>query len=521
VYLFFWSVLPAWPVHAVPVIKDLIVKESPWVDVRAFMDGLAGRPTQAAWNAAQTTTELSEVFAAAIASMTDSGGELRLPPGVLFIDNTVRISKHGIRIKGSPEYGTKVLFIPTADNVIAFDFYHDPVTGAQGTQRVGMEDVWIYSTDTSRGGKIGIRLYSVTSGHFTRVKVHPMNSIDNTSEALRLMGHDLTTFTECHFNGDIGMHIMNAPYWAESNYDLDHFVFRDTMFSAMNYTQTGPTPNPIILVDSPVIMSRVWFDGGNWNMGKHGFYWVSDSVNTSLHLKFNNIYREQNTDSDGWGMYIDAYVQNVTYENVNFAGSAGNGYYLRKVYSPTIINGFGGAASTIGYDIDNTVISFQTINTYLPQSQTLNRSADQVVVQSYGTRGSHPKNVFIDNNTPFIENNGVYWMRYKQESMDNNTSYQIPFFANQPELARVIVTAKAATVDTQLYICEFLYGRGGSTEVVRLVNDNTGVCAATNETGGTDGKISLDVAAGNFIVNLVNKIGATLTNVFITVEGML
>jgi hypothetical protein len=105
--------------------------------------------------------------------------------------------------------------------------------------------------------------------------------------------------------------------------------------------------------------------------------------------------------------------------------------------------------------------------------------------------------------------------------MDNNTSYQIPFFANQLELARVIVTAKAATVDTQLYICEFLYGRGGSTEVVRLVNDNTGVCAATNETGGTDGKISLDVAAGNFIVNLVNKIGATLTNVFITVEGML
>ena len=42
-YIYILSTLPAYPVHAVMVIKDLIVKESPWVDVRAYgakVDGL-------------------------------------------------------------------------------------------------------------------------------------------------------------------------------------------------------------------------------------------------------------------------------------------------------------------------------------------------------------------------------------------------------------------------------------------------------------------------------------------------
>ena len=287
----------------------------------------------------------------------------------------------------------------------------------------------------------------------------------------------------------------------------------------MNYTQTAPSPRPIILVDNPVIMSRIWFDGGNWNMGSHGFYWQSDSVNTSLHIRFNNIYREQNTDAGGWGIYMDAYVQNVTFENVNPTGSAGNGYYFRSVFNPTIINGFHGIAGTIGYDVDNTVRHFQSINSYFTQTSTSNKSPDQTLLYAYGTHGSGPSNFYIESNTPIIQNNGVYWMRYNPGSMDNNTSYNIPFFVNSLELARISVTAMTGAVANQLYQCEFLYGRSSGTEVVRLVNDNAAVCAATNETGGTDGKISLDVAAGNFIVNLVNKIGATLTNVFITAEG--
>lgn len=60
-YLFFWTSLPALPVHAVTVIKDLIVKESPWVDVRAFMDGTGGRPTLAAWEADQANGEFPTV----------------------------------------------------------------------------------------------------------------------------------------------------------------------------------------------------------------------------------------------------------------------------------------------------------------------------------------------------------------------------------------------------------------------------------------------------------------------------
>lgn len=51
-------------VSSSPTFNDIITK-GPWVDVRAYMDGQAGRPTVAQWQAAQATTDLTGVVSAA------------------------------------------------------------------------------------------------------------------------------------------------------------------------------------------------------------------------------------------------------------------------------------------------------------------------------------------------------------------------------------------------------------------------------------------------------------------------
>jgi hypothetical protein len=265
-------------------------------------------------------------------------------------------------------------------------------------------------------------------------------------------------------------------------------------------------------------MSRIWFNGGNWNMGKDGFRWESASVPTSMHIKFNNIYREQNTDVNGWGFYIDAHVQNISWDQVS-TGSTGKGWYLRRNLQPTLLNSWHNVASVVGFDIDNTVRHFKTINTYFQQTATFNTTG-MTMFYGYGSTGSKYQSQFWDRDeTYYQESNGVFWTHHKPGSMDNNTTFRVPVIP-QYELARINVTAMTGAVANQLYQCDFLYGRSSGTEVVRLVNDNASVCAATNETGGTDGKISVDIAAGNQNVYLVNKIGSTLTNVFVTVEGI-
>jgi len=60
-------------------ISDLITK-SPWVDVRAFMDGVAGRPTYATWYSNQATTDVATVLSA---FFTASLGKMMvMPPGI-------------------------------------------------------------------------------------------------------------------------------------------------------------------------------------------------------------------------------------------------------------------------------------------------------------------------------------------------------------------------------------------------------------------------------------------------------
>lgn len=69
----------------------------PWVDVRAFMDGIAGRPTHATWNAYQATTEVGAVITAAIAA-TPTNGTLVFPPGTYAYVTSPNFAVTGLKI---------------------------------------------------------------------------------------------------------------------------------------------------------------------------------------------------------------------------------------------------------------------------------------------------------------------------------------------------------------------------------------------------------------------------------------
>ena len=131
-YLFFWTILPVWPVHAVPVIKDLIVKESPWVDVRA---GFSGADDGIKWNNAR-------------ASIPANGGTIFVPPGSYNLttpftyggqNNVVLYLSPGVTLSGS------ALPSPTGNNAI-IDLRRD-----QSTTIKIIADTWAMS-----GGAIQI-----------------------------------------------------------------------------------------------------------------------------------------------------------------------------------------------------------------------------------------------------------------------------------------------------------------------------------------------------------------------------
>ena len=72
-----------------------VITKGPWVDVRAFMDGLSGRPTYATWYANQATTDVTTVIQTVLNSVDHTitgGSEIRLPNGIFLITSTLTMS---------------------------------------------------------------------------------------------------------------------------------------------------------------------------------------------------------------------------------------------------------------------------------------------------------------------------------------------------------------------------------------------------------------------------------------------
>jgi hypothetical protein len=100
-----------------------IITKSPWVDVRSFMDGVAGRPTYATWYANQATTDVTASLLAAIAAVPTTptggnGGIVLLPFGNFKITSAITVPVYvDIIGHGSTRYeGSTIICSP--DNTI-------------------------------------------------------------------------------------------------------------------------------------------------------------------------------------------------------------------------------------------------------------------------------------------------------------------------------------------------------------------------------------------------------------------
>jgi len=489
-----------------------IVTKGPRVDVRSFMDGVSGRPTQAQWEASPTTVDTSVVFQAAHDYLPATGGEIFAPGADYFWDNGVVVWKWGVVLSGEPGYSTVIDFRPTADNVAAISF-NDGGTSIYGSARTGMRDIWIKSTTTTASGKIGLHLRGITDGYFLRVKVHSMNSDDESSEALRIEGHELTTFDGCHFNGDMGMHIMANPYY--SSYSMDHFAFLNTNFSSMPLNQVGATQKAVILADPTVRILRSRFVNNNWNRGIHGFYWSQDNATkagTSLGLTFQNVYWEQSTEPTGWFFYMNAYIQGVDFINL-FGGSEGNGYYMRSVVRPTFLNTLWtrAGAGAVAIDVDNTVSHMTFVNTQWDQLSTYNVTGAGRMVEgdAYGGQGqSLPANAYYsaDINTnygPYSRSGDYSYSSNQAFQLDNGATVDVRLSATGVNSAAKYEVFATKTADRTTI-------EGGTI----ISTTNGGVALLDNTanftTTPTAGKLSLALSAG-VTMTITNNLGYAIT----------
>lgn len=100
--------------------NDIITK-SPQVDVRAFMDGLSGRPTLAQWQADNTVDVTAALQAAANAVL--EGGTLLVPFGTysyssLIISTSITIAGVGWRNQSKENFGNAGYFTTTTGSVL-------------------------------------------------------------------------------------------------------------------------------------------------------------------------------------------------------------------------------------------------------------------------------------------------------------------------------------------------------------------------------------------------------------------
>lgn len=144
--LFFWSILPALPGWAAaPVVGDLVVKESPWIDVRAH------------GAVCDNVTDDSAAVAAATTAALVAGAELRFPAGWCYMasqwvlssdNNTVRMKPLKIVGAGSDHVGVGNMNEPTGGTVLRMTYGSGPKISTKNVGRVEITGINFYNSGT-------------------------------------------------------------------------------------------------------------------------------------------------------------------------------------------------------------------------------------------------------------------------------------------------------------------------------------------------------------------------------------
>ncbi|HKS76677.1 MAG TPA: hypothetical protein VJQ82_25910 [Terriglobales bacterium] len=178
-----------------------------------------------------------------------------------------------------------------------------------------------------------------------------------TSCGIKTNGRQALSFINVTLYADAGLIIDVNP---NSTISLDHANFEGLGISSkvQNATQGCVTVNP------GANLSNVSFTGdGAWVGGYHGFYW-DDTIATSasFSITFENIRREQGTNTAGWDFYshTNQRLQSLDFRGCYFSSQDGGCVSLRNTGTVHLNScNLNAASGRPQIDTDNTVFGLQ------------------------------------------------------------------------------------------------------------------------------------------------------------------
>jgi hypothetical protein len=259
------------------------------------------------------------------------------------------MNQSGVRLVGTGEGATQLIFIPTGSATSVSTSGPDPGTAFQvaktnsGSLNIAyngsLEQLTISTTDTTYT-KNAIRLVVASNFKLSHVLVTGFYGGDSTG--LQTMGHEQNLFEDVTLNASLPLRISPSPATFQgANYSLGHFIFRDLFLQAG--TAPATLPNADVLIDSGVFLATMMFEGAqSWVGGKYGLRWVptANGKGTSFQLSLKNVRVDQGG-SGAIGFYLDTTgiigPQNILFENC-YVSSGYIGWYLRHLQYVQIVN---------------------------------------------------------------------------------------------------------------------------------------------------------------------------------------
>lgn len=273
---------------------------------------------------------------AAIDSLTNGQGTVKIPKGSYKVTSTLIINKDGVNLVGDGNRVSQIVFAPTAADTCVFIG-----KGGEGTTNAGIisecsvQNLWFFSNDTTYK-KVAVEFKDQGECVFSQVKIGPIGNWSGAgSIGLRIRGRQLFSATNLSIIADLPINIAyndNAP------------TLCSDLFSFKNLLLSSAANQPNIKIDDKVVLFNTIFDTVSTNNGTHGFYWNNTTLGiaASINLTILNSRVEQIDDSTGYALYFSP--SNLIGLNIissTFGGADAypvNGLYVRNTQNVCLQN---------------------------------------------------------------------------------------------------------------------------------------------------------------------------------------
>lgn len=280
----------------------------------------------------------------AVNSFGSLGGTVFFPAGLYEVKSEILISDIRVTLQGVGRYATHIRFKPSEDSQTLFKFDR----GAAGVSwQCAIRDMALVSSKDTGLTKTAIEIKDTSNMIIKDLIIGPWTG-NGDSVGLRVRGREVGHINNLHIHADRPLVI--AKNDGNPNNDIDHFHFNDLYLLV-----TKNVPQPCIFVEDGVDLQNVVFDGFQaWVLGTHGLYWRdTKTTGVSLALAIKNVRTEQNTDPDGYSIYIErnAKLQDLLIENM-VADNGQRGFFFRNINRVTLRH-VAHNGSDVALDIDD------------------------------------------------------------------------------------------------------------------------------------------------------------------------